>query len=448
MKRFVLGLGLALASACTASTAAGPAADAYQRGLDERKAGKIDRAMRELRQATQENRPLDAWRVLIQVYYEQGRLSEITNELRSRAKLAPDDPVLHYALGIALFANPASAGSEAIDEFRTAAALRPIEAEYPFREGVALLESERFAEALPLLQKAVELAPEQAKYRVPLGLCQARRGDRAGALEQFRKLITLRPTAKDVQLAQQAIAHLDDPLRDVPKSEEENVKRGIDWLNRADQPLQAIDTFQDVLDRFPALAPIHGLIGLAYERIDDSGQAVEHFRRSIELRPGAAEPYLYLADLYVAKQKPEVADEYYQKALERTPLRDRAYRMGGEAAVMQANAPAALENFRAFEALRPDDPMAHKMMATGYELAGTYDLAEIELKGVIEKDDHDVDGRIRLAYLYKAEKERSHEHDVQVRNRELAIEAFQKVLDLQPENAAASRALRDLKAGN
>jgi tetratricopeptide (TPR) repeat protein len=232
----------------------------------------------------------------------------------------------------------------------------------------------------------------------------------------------------------------------VPKSEEENVRKGIDWLNRNDQPQQAIDAFQDVLDRYPDLAPVHALIGLAYERLDDSGQAVEHFRRAMELRPDAAEPYLYLADLYTTKQKPEVAEEYYQKALDRNPLLDRAYQQRGQSAVMRADAPAALANFHALVALRPDDPFAHKLLASGFELAGQYDQAETELKGCIERDDRDIDAKLRLAYLYLALKQRTGEKAMQARYKQQAIDAFQKVLDAQPENASASRAVQELKS--
>jgi tetratricopeptide (TPR) repeat protein len=440
---------LAFASACATSGSNSKnkpqSNDPYEQGLDAKGNKKTDEAMRDFRKAIEQNHHhLDAWRALVQLYYDEGRLAEIRSELESRVKGAPDDDVLHYALGLAEFTSSAEAGTRAITEFKRAAELAPTESEYPFREGVALLELERYEEATPALKRAVELAPKQAKYHVPLGLALARQGDRPGALDQFRALLALAPSSRDVQLAQKAIARLDDPLRDLPKSESDNFQKAIESLNKFDNPQQAIDTLLDIADRYPDLAPVHALLGLAYERLDDAGPAVDHLKRAIELRPDVAEPYLYLADLYLSKQKPEVASGYFEKALERNPLADHAHEALGVMAVTQADAPTALAHFHALVVLRPDDPMSHKLMAQGDELAGKYDLAENELKTLIDKNDRDVDARLRLGYLYMALKQRSPTRPDQVRYAKLAEETFQKILDVQPENVAASRALKQL----
>lgn len=455
MKRLVSALliftGAPLLGGCPKSGDAAQAqhadGDAYAQAEAAKAAGKTDEAMAACRTAlARDPSRLDAWRLLVQLYAEGARLSEIRGELEQKVSASPNDDALHYALGLAYFAETRTAGDKALQEFAKAEQLKPNVAEYPFRLGVAYFELERYTDALPPLQKAVQLAPNQAKYHVPLGLSLAKLGRKQEALAQFRTLLELQPTGRDVKLAQQALERLDDPLRDIPKAEADNVQRGIEWLHQADQPQQAIDSFQDVLDRYPDLAPVHTLLGLAYERLDDAGPAVEHFQRAIELRPDNALPYLYLGELYTAKQKPERAVDYYQKALERNPLLQQAYARLGEAALSRSDAPAALSNFKALVTLAPEDPKAHKSLAGAYELAGQYDKAEAELAGVASRDPKDLDVLLRIGFLNAELGKRAATGSERQKHYDAAQAAFQKVLDAQPENVAASRALQELRA--
>jgi tetratricopeptide (TPR) repeat protein len=457
MRRSLLGalagaLLLPLATGCPKSGEAAQAQRAAQDPLAAARAAKTaghaDEAMRDCREAlAQSPKRLDAWRLLVQLYAEASRLSEITAELTVKSTAAPQDDALHSALGLADFAQPATAGEPALHELTQAMTLRPTEPEYAFRLGVARYELERYDEALPALRQAVALDAKQARFHVPLGLTLAKLGQRDAALAEFRTLLSLQPTARDVQLAQKALERLDDPLREIPKAEEQNVQKGMDWLYQADAPQQAIDAFQDVLDRYPDLAPVHALIGLAYERLDDVGPAVEHLRRAIELKPDDAHPYLYLGELYFSKQKPEPATGYFQKALERNPLLERAYARLGALAMQRSDAKAALTAYHSLVVLQPEDAGAHKAMAQAHELAGEYDQAEAELQGILSRDPKELDARLRLGFLYAALAQRLTGAADRDRRRAQAQKTFGEVLDQQPENVAASRALQELQAG-
>jgi len=406
---------------------------------------KLDEAIRDLKQALKADpHRLDAWRMLVQVHSEAGRLGELTSDLKQKSAASPTDDALHYALGLAYFAESKTAGDAALTEFETAEKLKPTEAEYPFRLGVAYFELERWGDSLAPLQRAVQLAPKNAKYHVPLGLALAKLQKKQQALDEFRNLLELSPSGRDVKLAQQALERLEDPLRDIPQAETDNVRRGIDWLHQADSPQQAIDLFQDVLDRYPDLAPVHVLIGLAYERLDDNAPAIEHLQRAIELAPDDAQAYLYLGELYFSKQKPERAVDYYQKALARNPLLDRAYGRLGEIAVTRSDATAALANFKMLEVLSPDDPGAHAAMAQAYELAGQYDSAEQELRGIVARDPKNLDAWLRIGFLNGALAKKATNPTERDAHLKQAQAAFQKVLDVQPENVAASRAIQEL----
>ena len=105
-----------------------------------------------------------------------------------------------------------------------------------------------------------------------------------------------------------------------------------------------------------------------------------------------------------------------------------------------------MANFHALVNLAPDDSLSHKAMAEGYELSGEYDKAEGELAGVVMRDTKDLAALLRLGSLYAALAKKATTSSARDGYVQKAQATFQKVLDAQPENVAASRAIQELKA--
>jgi tetratricopeptide (TPR) repeat protein len=59
--------------------------------------------------------------------------------------------------------------------------------------GLALLEADRWADAIPHLQRAVEVGPDKADYENNLGLALAMAGRRDEAIIHFRRAVELSP---------------------------------------------------------------------------------------------------------------------------------------------------------------------------------------------------------------------------------------------------------------
>lgn len=446
MSRRLLAALLLLSGCATTSGPAGPrASESIASAHAARKEGKTDEALAAWREAVKrEPENLEAWRGLVQLHAETGRLAEIQAELETRLKESPKSPALHHARGLALFARTKSAGDEAVREFEAAGALAPTEPEHPFRAGIALLETERFESALPRLQKAAELGPKVARYRVPLGICQARLGKKAEARAAFAAMVELGPTGKEVEAARRTLERLDDPLRAIPQSESETFQRGLDLLQRADAPQQAVDLLREILVKYPDLSPVHVVVGLAFQRMDESANAIEHLRRAMELAPEDAAPRLYLGLLYASRQRTEQAKPLLTEALERNPLLDEAHARLGAMALDANDAVLALRHFRAMAALRPDDPAARKQLAQALEFTGAIDEAERVMVAVADGSPRDLDAQYRLGVLYLGLWKRAPAAD-KPRWKEKAAERFQKVLDIQPENVAAGQALQSLQ---
>lgn len=362
---------------------------------------------------------------------------EAGTEPRSKA-------VTHYMLGLARFAGAAEA-DRAIAEFESASALSPSEPEFQYRLGLALVESEDYARALPPLRKARELAPGRNDVLLPLAQALHRTADAKGAIEALRQLVNADPTPAEIAKARAIMDAIADPFVRFPKSAQGRLDEGLAWLQDRDVPQQAIIAFEEILRDYPDLGVVHTLLGLAYQRIDDAGRAVEELKKAIELSPEDGRNHLYLGLLYQSRQRTEQAAPHFQKALERNPLLDDAYFALGDHFLERRELDKAHQAFRVLTRLQPDAPAARGKYALVLQLQENFPAADRELRAILEKDPANVEFMLRLGVLHL--ERRNQAKNVSDRN-EASREAevwLRKVLEAQPENAVASRALESLR---
>lgn len=447
MRRLLVLCAAALLCAACATTpelppGVTPLQAAYADGLDKLGAGDAEAAIEAFEVVLEEEpRNWEALRGRVDAHRRLGRLPALLTELEELVKEQPDEPALHYALGLARFASGARQLEPALSAFRRAIELAPAEAELHARLGVALLEAERFEEAKGPLEKAVALQPGRARAWLPLGLCRARLGDRPGALQAFRELLAQDPSPRDVQLAARAVARLHDPFRGFPAALQPDLEQAILWIERADAPRQALDKLDPMLADFPDLAVLHRLAGLCHERLDDAGRALEAFRRAQELAPDDPMPYQHVGDLYHSKEKLPQAREAYVAVLERDPFNPVARRRLGDYALAAGDAPAAVTNLQVCVWLSPESGPERVALARALTLSGELSRATAELSWVVDREPKNLDARMQLGATLLERRDRSKDAAERGRLAARAAEAFEAVLDEQPENAAAARLL-------
>lgn len=440
------GLGAALV-ACAAPFAGGPATPAavVREAAELSTAGRSGEAADRLRRAVaQGERDLALVRAWVEAEFKAGRIDGVRREIQARVVAAPADDVLHYALGLAMFATTASAGEPAVKHLAEAARLRPEVAEYHFRLGVARLEAEQYALARPSLQRGVELAPANPRHYLPFAMCLTRTGDRKGAIGAIARLIELEPDPRDVELAGRVMRRLTDPFREVPKSVQADFERGLELLSRADAPQQALVVFAEILDKYPDLAAAHALVGVCHHRLDNAGAAVDAYRRAVELAPDDARTYVYLGDLYFARERYDAAKEAYEKAVARDPLEAAAYARLGEIALARADATDAARWYRVLVRLRRDDVPARISFARALQGLGEFSPAERELEAAVKNGPSNADAWLRLGLLHEEQLHRSTDPAEREARQKKAAAAYRRVLDLQPENLIAPGRLKAL----
>lgn len=361
------------------------------------------------------------------------------------ARLANDPSAIsHYQRGLLLFARSADATAPAIEQFKAAMTLSPQEPEFHYRLGVALLESERFEESLPELKAAIGLQPATAAWHLPLAKALHHTGDDRPAVEAVRTAISGTPSPNEVKTARALMAQINDPLARFPRQAQAKLEKGIAWLEQADVPQQAIISFEEILRDFPDLAVVHSLLGMAYQRLDDAGRAIDEFKRALELNPEDARTYYLLGELYFARQRQQQAKEHFEHALEKNPTMDEAWVRLGDLALDRQDLTTARTCFRTLTFLSPDAPGPRGKLAFVYQLEGDWPGADRELRRVADKEPQNVEFMLRLGTLHADRYAKSKQPVERKAAGDEARKWLAKVLELQPENALASRALESI----
>lgn len=438
-------LGLGLATGCGHGRAAERPLDPRAQAREYLAKNQPERAL-PLLEAEYARAPedLELARALTEAQVKAGRTDAWIAELQRRNAQA-ERAVNHYMLGLAYFSRASDAGAPAVAAFERALALKPNEPEFHYRLGLARLESEQYAAAVEPLRRAAELSPERAGIRLPLAKALHRTGDASGAVKALGTLVRMNPSPSEVATARALMNQIADPFARFPKAAEPKLEEGMRYLQELDAPNPAIVAFEEILRDYPDLAVVHSLLGLAWQRLDDAGRAVEEFKRAIELAPEDGKNHFYLGELYLARQRPEAARPYLEKAVELNPMLDLAWFRLGELHLERRDLKAAGEAFRVLTHLEPDEKAPRGKLALVLQLEGDWAGAERELMTVVDKDPEDVEFTLRLGILFTEQARQSSRLE---ERREAAGKAeywLRKVLETQPENAVASRALQQLK---
>jgi tetratricopeptide (TPR) repeat protein len=387
---------------------------------------------------------LELARVLTEAQVRAGRTDAWIAELERRNARA-ERAVNHYMLGLAHFSRASGAEAPAVAAFERALALKPQEAEFHYRLGLARLESEQYAAALEPLRRAAELAPERPGIRLPLAKALHRTGDAAGAVAALGVLVKAGPSPAEVATARALMNQMADPFARFPKTAEAKLEEGLRYLRELDAPHPAIVAFEEILRDYPDLAVVHALLGLSWQRLDDAGRAVEEFKRAIELAPEDGKNHLYLGELYLSRQRPESARPLLERAVALNPLLDEAWFRLGDMHLERKELAAARECFRVAAYLLPEAVPPRGKLAWVLQLEGSWAEAERELLRVVEREPENLEFTLRLGLLFTEQAQRAQRAEERRGAVAKAERWLRKVLEAQPENVVASRALQQLK---
>jgi cytochrome c-type biogenesis protein CcmH/NrfG len=308
------------------------------------------------------------------------------------------------------------------------------------------LQEQRPELAIPELQKAVALEPQNVDARGNLGVLLFFRGDYAGAVPELRVAVKLRPGLWKQQgllgLAEEhtgeiqagradletALPHLTEPKF---KAEVGNAlvtsytstgdtERAAAVVSQllADQPTNtellytSYRLYSDLADKAlltmaltdPDGARMHEMMGRELARHGDEAQAIVNLRQALKINPHLPGAHFELGELLYNSSNEQLqaqAAPALQAALADNPNDEKAHLLMGEAAAKRGDTKSAFsEDTRAVE-LQPDDVDAlvdlGKVLMTMNEDAKAQEMFERAAKA----DPSNTVARYRLSMLYR-----------------------------------------------
>jgi len=276
--------------------------------------------------------------------------------------------------------------------------------------------------ALYHADQAVKIAPEVAKYNLKLGTYYDRRGQ-LKAIRFYEKAIELDP-----------------------QNPEGYYKRGLFMSNYtfgADKvllyaPEDVMADLQKAIELDPNSAGAHRALGIVYDRMYDTANAIKTFKKAVRLDPNDAYSQIYLAEQYAQTGQQQLAINALAKAIEARPadveaLKDYAFLcLNHDQERLWKEAKRSLE--MAIQ-IRPND--VEILMNYGYTLYlnGETDLAIKHYQKSIQlKPDWDIT-YYNLGLAYE-----------RIRKYNLAKQSFQKVTQINPNSTLSDKSIDRLVA--
>ncbi|MGA9717820.1 MAG: tetratricopeptide repeat protein [Acidobacteriaceae bacterium] len=320
------------------------------------------------------------------------------------------------------------------------------EAEQHIRASQQYLQQQRPDLAIPELQKAVALEPQNVDARGNLGVLLFFRGDYAGAIPELRVAVKLKPDLWKLQgllgLAEEHTGDLQTARADMenalPHLTEQKFKAEVgDALVTsytstgdtekaaaivsqllADQPTNtellytSYRLYSDLSDKAlltmalsdPDGARMHEMMGRELARHGDEAQAIVNLREALKINPHLPGAHFELGELLYNSSDEQLQAQAaleLQAALADNPNDEKAHLLMGEAAAKRGDTKSAFsEDSRAVE-LQPDD--ADALVELGKVLMTTNQDAKAQemFERAVKTDPSNTVAHYRLSMLYR-----------------------------------------------
>lgn len=326
------------------------------------------------------------------------------------------------------------------------ATLKRQQAEQHIRASQQYLQQQRPDLAIPELQKAVALEPQNVDARGNLGVLLYFRGDYAGAIPELRVAVKLKPELWKLQgllgLAEEhtgdaqsgeadleaAFPHLTEHKfkTDVGNAliagynttgETEKAAAVVSQL-LADQPTDtellytSYRLYSDLADKAlltmaltdPDGARMHEMMARELARHGDEAQAIVNYREALKLNPHLPGAHFEFGELLYNSSNTELqaqAEPEFRAALADNPNDEKTHLALGVAAAKQGDTKTAYNEYSRALELQPNDPDALVELGKVQMTMNENDKAQDTFARAVRADPSNIVARYRLSMLYR-----------------------------------------------
>jgi tetratricopeptide (TPR) repeat protein len=280
--------------------------------------------------------------------------------------LAPNSPLLHNGLGIAL----SSEGrlDEALSQYRQA-----IKLQSSLFDAYTALSRDKTDEASSRHRQALQIAPHYAASYVNMGIILKSQGKSEDALDCFRKALQIQPDNAQAHFnlgivlqeqgkLKEAAAHFSRTFAANPSDAEFHYKLGVSLQSQGKFD-EAMSHYRKAVQLRPDYAEAHNNLGMLLAQQGNLDEAISHFRDAVRINPNYIRAHFNLATALSQEGKFDEAISPYRFVLQREPNNAQVYYNIGVALQSQGKVDEALYNFRQAMRLNPAWPLPISQIA-------------------------------------------------------------------------------------
>jgi tetratricopeptide (TPR) repeat protein len=314
-------------------------------------------------------RPLARTHLLIaRTYREHGELERARGEVRAALAKEPRIKGAHYLLGMLSVQEGGRLALDAgIAEFRAELAISPGDSSARRELGVALVESQRAAEALAPLEAAARAEPPHSRTLYYLGRAQVAANRAADAVASFRRALEL---AQGQGANAQALRAIHLQLAQALRATGADDEAAVHFAESARQSAEGASAEEASLTRYLADAPDPSAPRAAVPVLEASPLAALPAARRTEMRrtvsAGLARAYLNLGILRMQAEEFPAAAELFERAVQLDPSASQAQGSLGIARFNARQFDRATGPLERALSASPDDRGLRRMLAMAW----------------------------------------------------------------------------------
>jgi len=137
----------------------------------------------------------------------------------------------------------------------------------------------------------------------------------------------------------------------------------------------------------------------AYLQLEDTGKAVDAYKRAIQLNPYRDDSYIKLGNLHISEGRYEEATKLYQEAVRLNPDAANQYFLG-QVHLLSGRYREAETQFRAVDRMMPNDPAGKYGIGLVYSKEGKSEKAIQEFEQALALNDEFYDAHAEMGYAY------------------------------------------------
>jgi tetratricopeptide (TPR) repeat protein len=279
------------------------------------------------------------------------------------------------------------------------------------------------------------LSPQQRLQKLlKKGLKHHEQGHVDLAQACYRKILKVNPTSSEAQQLSRVLAANVGPTRaSVHSLTAALAEDPVALNNRAASYLaegktqEAIDCFRRVVELRPESAQAHQHLGAAQERRGDLQAAVNSYQRAVALQPDSSELHCHLARVLYQSGALQAAAELYQRALILDPNRYEIYNDLGLVLTNLGNFGAAVEAFRRSLRLNPQSAKTIASLGYMFERKGDLVSAADAYRDAVKLDPNLLAAYLDLGFVLCS-----------LGDVDEAADYYRRLLALQPDSAEAT----------